>query len=61
MMLTGFLAGYVSAAHASKVVVCHHNADDPLEPEWVTIEVAESAVPAHLAHGDVLGECIVLP
>lgn len=44
-------------AGGSKTVICHHNADDPDEPEWVTIEVSDSAVDAHLAHGDLLGAC----
>jgi hypothetical protein len=40
----------VSAANQyQKVTMCHDN--------HVTIEVGEDAVPAHLAHGDTLGEC----
>jgi len=46
-----------TAGGAGKVVICHHNQNDPTEPEWVTIEVLEKAVPAHLAHGHVLGAC----
>ncbi len=55
----GLFVSPVTTASAAeeKVVICHHNLDDPDEPEFVTIEVAASAVPAHLAHGDVLGAC----
>jgi hypothetical protein len=40
---------------ATKVVVCHVPPGNPENP--VTIEVGESAVPAHLAHGDTEGTC----
>ena len=39
----------------AKVFVCHVPPGNPENP--VTIEVGESAVPAHLAHGDTEGEC----
>jgi hypothetical protein len=38
-----------------KVLVCHVPPGNPENP--VTIEVAEPAVPAHLAHGDTEGAC----
>ena len=38
-----------------KVLVCHVPPGNPENP--VTIEVGESAVPAHLAHGDTEGAC----
>jgi hypothetical protein len=38
-----------------KVLVCHVPPGNPENPH--TIEVGESAVPAHLAHGDTEGEC----
>ena len=38
-----------------KVIVCHVPPGNPENPQ--TIEVAESALPAHLAHGDTEGEC----
>ncbi len=55
-----FVLGYSALAGGTKVLICHHNLDDPTQPEWVTIEVSENAVDAHLAHGDVLGECVVV-
>jgi len=39
----------------AKVLVCHVPPGNPENP--VTIEVAEPAVPAHLAHGDTEGAC----
>lgn len=39
----------------AKVLVCHVPAGNPENAH--TIEVGESAVPAHLAHGDTEGEC----
>ena len=39
-----------------KVVLCHVPPGNPENP--LTIEVDESAVPAHLAHGDTEGECV---
>ena len=46
-------AGPVSAAH--RVVICHIPPGNPENAH--TIVVSESAVPAHLAHGDTLGPC----
>lgn len=40
----------------AKVLVCHVPAGNPDNAH--TIEVDESAVPAHLAHGDTEGECV---
>lgn len=42
-------------ARAAKVAVCHIPPGNPANAH--IIEVAESAVPAHLAHGDVLAVC----
>jgi hypothetical protein len=39
----------------AKVLFCHVPPGNPENP--VTIEVAEPAVPAHLAHGDTEGAC----
>ena len=49
-----------TAGGADKVTICHHNLDDPTEAEWVTITVSAHALPAHLAHGDVLDACVVV-
>ncbi len=38
-----------------KVTICHIPPGNPENAH--TIEISESAVPAHLAHGDILGEC----
>lgn len=43
------------AEKGGKVVICHIPPGNPNNPQ--TIEVAARAVPAHLAHGDVLGPC----
>jgi LPXTG-motif cell wall-anchored protein len=43
----------------AKVVICHTPPGNPENRH--TIEVSESAVPAHLAHGDTLGPCPVYP
>lgn len=40
----------------TKVAVCHVPPGNPENPH--TIEVGESAVPAHLAHGDTEGACV---
>ncbi|MGB7293788.1 MAG: hypothetical protein WBD99_16595 [Thermodesulfobacteriota bacterium] len=44
-----------SAGEKVKVVVCHVPPDDPDNAH--TIEITESALPDHLAHGDVEGMC----
>lgn len=49
------LAAPATATYTHKVTICHL---PPGNPENVqTIEVDESAVPAHLEHGDYFGEC----
>lgn len=40
-----------NAQNGHKTAICHFSADEDC---WVTIEVANQAVPAHLAHGDSL-------
>jgi hypothetical protein len=51
----GGLASVADAASAPKVTICHIPPGNPSNMH--TIEVGASAVPAHLAHGDSLGEC----
>ncbi len=43
------------AGGVTKVKVCHIPPGNPAN--WHTITVGEPAVPAHLAHGDLLGSC----
>ncbi len=47
-----------TAQAASKVLVCHrtHSTKKPFH----TINVSSRAVPAHLAHGDTLGACVLV-
>jgi hypothetical protein len=61
-----FVAGLAANAPAvladnteGKVAVCHIPPGNPSNTH--TIVVGESAVPAHLAHGDSIGECNSLP
>jgi len=60
-----FLAGLSTnptAAHAAnpdhKVLICHIPPGNP--ENWHEISVDDNAVPAHLAHGDQLGSCVIL-
>jgi hypothetical protein len=46
--------GLASASASSRTVLCHNPADHP-----VTIGVEESALQAHIQHGDLFGECDV--
>ena len=44
------------SAEEKKVTICHYPPGNPENMQ--TLSVAESAVPAHLAHGDTMGECV---
>jgi len=43
----------------NQVTICHHPPGNPTNVQ--TITVGQSAVPAHLAHGDTTGACAVSP
>jgi len=49
LVFSVFLVGEVFAAPAGKVAVCHF-----ANHKYVEITISENALPAHLAHGDVL-------
>ena len=45
--------------HNTKVTICHYPPGNPENAH--TITVSENSVDTHLAHGDTLGECPVVP
>ena len=52
ILLVGFSLDQAFAESKDKVVLCHNGDSGPQ-----TITVPENAKKAHLAHGDILGEC----
>ena len=54
-LLAAVAASQPANAGADKVTVCHIPPGNPENAH--TIVVGPTAVPAHLAHGDTLGEC----
>ena len=54
-LIAGSVSLLGSAAMAAKVSICHVPPGNPGNAH--TIDVAQSAVPAHIAHGDTLGAC----
>ncbi len=55
IMFVVLVTSVSSAAPPAKVTICHVPPGNPANAHTITI--AESAVPAHLAHGDYLGAC----
>ena len=56
ILFLSVMGASVNVAFAnSKVAICHIPPGNPENAH--TITVSESAVPAHMAHGDALGEC----
>jgi hypothetical protein len=49
VIVVGFTASAAGAGHAGKVDVCHFASH-----KYVEINISANALPAHLAHGDVL-------
>ena len=45
-----------TAAQAAKIAVCHQPPGNP--DTWHTITIDDSALPAHQAHGDLVGSCV---
>ena len=56
--LTLLVLGTQAASAKGKVCLCHHPPGNPANVH--TVCVGESAVKAHLKHGDTLGECSVV-
>jgi hypothetical protein len=44
------------AAQAANIEVCHRPPGNP--DNWHTITISTSALPAHQAHGDLVGSCL---
>jgi hypothetical protein len=55
VVLAVFGVAVVSADSQGKVDICHIPPGNPANAH--TINVSVNAIPAHLAHGDTLGEC----
>lgn len=50
-----FLVPMVTVAQENKVTICHYPPGNTDNPQTITID--ESALQAHLGHGDTLGPC----
>jgi hypothetical protein len=55
LLLTSAGAAFADGSYSKKVTICHVPPGNPANAH--TITVSENAVPAHLAHGDYLGQC----
>jgi hypothetical protein len=52
---TGGSSNAFQYQYGGKVTICHHTHSK--KNPWVTISVSQSALKAHLKHGDTLGTC----
>ena len=55
-LVMAMLPGLATAG--ARVEICHVV---KYLPATRTLEVSAAAVPAHLAHGDYLGRCVIIP
>lgn len=49
------VVNYITGKNKDKIIICHIPPGNPGNPQ--TIEVSLNSLPAHLAHGDCIGEC----
>jgi hypothetical protein len=60
LLLSLFVAvlvvGAATAAQAAKIEICHFPPGNP--GNWHTITINDTALPAHQAHGDLVGSCL---
>ncbi len=55
LVLMAFISGR-TAQSGNTVTICHLPPGNPSNVQTITISV--NALPAHLAHGDAIGQCI---
>src|SRR2546423_10857029 len=58
LVVAGGTLGSRAAAGEKKVQVCHRPPGNP--NNYQTITIGAAALPAHLAHGDLVGACLDL-
>lgn len=59
MLLTGQEKATAVGTNNGKIIICHVPPGDPAHRQ--TIEISQSALAAHLAHGDCIGSCDFRP
>ncbi len=56
LLVAVLAAGGATAAHAAKIAICHRPPGNP--GNFHTITINQNALPAHQAHGDLVGSCL---